>query len=86
MPFLNMNAIKTLVALLFAAALLSGTSLGAEKSKLKLTCCQQAAEKGKECSHKCCVSAHRAGKSCEKCNPGKEDSKLLESKKAAKKA
>jgi hypothetical protein len=55
----------------------------AEKAVPKLTCCEKAAAQKKECKHKCCVTAHKEGKSCEKCNPNKEDLKL---KKAAKKA
>ena len=43
--------------------------------KPKLTCCQEAAAKKEDCKHKCCVAAHKAGKSCEKCNPNKEDLK-----------
>jgi hypothetical protein len=50
---------------------------GEEKTGKKLTCCQEAAaHDGKECKHKCCIAAHRSGKSCEKCNPNKEDLKL----------
>lgn len=48
--------------------------MAAEK-KPKLTCCQEAAAKKEECKHKCCIAAHRDGKSCEKCNPNKEDLK-----------
>jgi hypothetical protein len=73
-----MNAIKTLAVLSFVAALLAGPAFAAEKPAKKLTCCEEAAAKDKECAHKCCVTAHRAGKSCEKCNPGKEDLKLRE--------
>ena len=35
----------------------------------------KAKAEGKECKHKCCVAAHKEGKSCEKCNPNKEDQK-----------
>jgi hypothetical protein len=40
------------------------------------TCCQKAAALGKECKDKCCIAAHKEGKSCVKCNPNKEDLKL----------
>jgi hypothetical protein len=68
-----MKLIKTLVAASCALALLAGpvTVLAAEK-----TCCEKAAAEGKECTHKCCATAHKDGKSCEKCNPNKEDLKL----------
>ncbi len=79
-----MNAITTLAPLIFTAVLLAGPAWAAEKETKKLTCCEQAAARGKECAHKCCVTLHRAGKSCEKCNPGKEDLKILERKKAKK--
>ena len=72
--------------LLLAAGLagLAGLSLyAAEKAGPKLTCCEKAALEKKECKHKCCVTAHKQGKSCEKCNPHQEDLKL---KKSAKKA
>jgi hypothetical protein len=73
-----MNAIKILALVAFAAALLAAPAFAAEKPAKKLTCCEEAAAKDKECPHKCCITAHRAGKSCEKCNPGKEDLKLRE--------
>ena len=74
--------------LLFGFALafvLSTACLAADKptaAPKKQTCCEIAISKGKECDHKCCIAAHRAGKSCEKCNPTKED---LAAQKAAKK-
>src|SRR5947199_261931 len=37
------------------------------------TCCQKAAAAGKECKDKCCITAHKEGKSCIKCNPNKEE-------------
>ena len=40
------------------------------------TCCEKAAAEGKECKDKCCVTAHKRGKSCAKCNPNQEDLKL----------
>ena len=41
----------------------------------KQTCCQKAKAEKKECTHKCCVAAQRAGKVCEKCNPSKDAKK-----------
>ncbi len=55
------------------------------KQAKKLTCCEKAFEAGKECRNKCCLAAHRTNKSCEKCNPEKQDlavmKKLAEKKK-----
>lgn len=83
-----MRWIKLLCAAAFAASLFAGglTLAAEQKAQKKLTCCQKADAEGKECRNKCCVAAHRAGKSCEKCNPGKEDLAILEKnkKKAAK--
>ena len=69
-----MKLIKTLVVASCTLALLAGpvTVFAAEK-----TCCEKAAAEGKECTHKCCAAAHKDGKSCEKCNPNKEDPKLM---------
>jgi len=75
-----MKSIRVLFALACAVYLLGGLALAAEKPT-KLTCCQEAAANDKECRHKCCVAAHRDGKSCEKCNPNKEDLKLKKGKK-----
>ena len=69
-----MSISKSVVVGLFAFALVAFPGMGAEK-KPKLTCCQEAAAKKGECKHKCCIAAHKAGKSCEKCNPNKEDLK-----------
>ena len=66
-----MKLIKTLSAITLALAVLAGPVMAAEQ-----TCCEKAAAEGKECTHKCCVAAHKDGKSCEKCNPNKEDLKL----------
>lgn len=75
-----MKSIKILVTLAFAICLAEGPLLAAQKQAVKQTCCQKAAAAGKECRHKCCVAAHREGKSCEKCNPGKEDLKLTKNR------
>ena len=80
-----MKLMRMLVVLACLAPLLLGSAPAADKSTKKLTCCEQAAAEKKECKHKCCVAAHKEGKSCEKCNPNKEDLKLLK-KKADKKA
>mgnify|MGYP003349139935 CR=1 FL=1 len=66
----KMKVLKTLCAAVIAMALLTGVSFAAEKS-----CCEKAAAEGKECTHKCCVEAKKAGKTCEKCNGKKEDKK-----------
>jgi hypothetical protein len=83
----TMKSVNTLVALASVLCLVAGSAMPAEKQEKKLTCCQQAAAAGKECKHKCCVAAHKEGKSCEKCNPNKEDLKLKKGdKKGDKKA
>ena len=71
-----MKLIKSLLVAGCAFSLLLSPALAVDKAAGKKTCCQEAAEKGKECRHKCCVAAHKENKSCEKCNPGKEDLKL----------
>ncbi len=76
----NLKAIKSLMFLGFALAVAAAPGLAAEKAAVKKTCCQEAATAGKECRDKCCLAAHRDGKSCEKCNPGKEDLRLKKSK------
>jgi hypothetical protein len=78
-----MKSLKTLAALGCVVSLLAGFAWAAEKPEKKLTCCEQAAANSKECQHRCCIAAHKQGKSCEKCNPNKQDLNL---KKAAKKA
>jgi hypothetical protein len=66
-------------ALVVAVVVALGTAWAADQ-----TCCEKAAEAGKACRKKCCLAAHKEGKSCERCNPQKQDLKLL--KKGAKKA
>ena len=68
-----MKLIKSLSAIACIVSLLAGSALAAEKKEA--TCCEKAKAEGKECTHKCCVAAHKDGKSCEKCNPNKEDMK-----------
>jgi len=47
-------------------------SSAADKPK-KLTCCQEARANKKECTHNCCITAHKKKESCKRCNPNKED-------------
>jgi hypothetical protein len=63
----NMKCIKTLVAALCVSVWLAIPTFAAEK-----TCCEKAKAEGKNCPHKCCVVAKKAGKICEKCNPKKK--------------
>jgi hypothetical protein len=70
-----MKLYKQLIVVAVALCLVAGSAWSAEQKEKKLTCCEQAAAMGKECTHKCCVVAHKEGKSCEKCNPNKEDLK-----------
>lgn len=72
-----MKIIRSMVLLACAAAWMSASAVAADKQAKKLTCCEEAKAAGKDCTHKCCLAAHKDGKSCEKCNPGKEDLKLL---------
>jgi hypothetical protein len=84
-----MKLIKSLSALVCIVSLVAGSTQAAEKASDKKagTCCEQAkAAGGKECSHKCCAAAHRDGKSCQKCNPNKEDLKKEDKKVADKSA
>ena len=67
----NMKLTKIVCTVVCSIALVASPALAGEK-----TCCQKASAEGKECTHKCCAAAHKAGKSCEKCNPNKEDLKL----------
>jgi hypothetical protein len=66
---------KTIKLLILPVCLfLCTTSVNAaEKQAKKLTCCQEAKAKEKECSHKCCLTAHQKKESCTRCNPNKED-------------
>ena len=77
----NMKLIKLIGAVICGVALQAGPAFAGDK-----TCCQKAAAEGKDCTHKCCVAAHKNGKSCEKCNPGKEDLKLKRQEKKSNKA
>jgi hypothetical protein len=81
-----MKLIKFLVVLGCVSSLLAGSALAADKAQPKQTCCEKAAAEKQECRHKCCVAAHKDGKSCEKCNPNKEDLKFLKKSKKADKA
>jgi len=81
-----MKLIKFLVVLGCVSSLLAGPALAADKPQKKLTCCEKAAAEKQECRHKCCVAAHKEGKSCEKCNPGKQDLKFLKTSKKPEKA
>lgn len=70
-----MKLIKILTATVFALVLMAGPVLAAAAAEQ--TCCEKASAGAKECTHPCCVTAHKDGKSCEKCNPNKEDLKLI---------
>ena len=76
-----MKLMKSLVVLACLCSLVFGAVVAADKPPKKLTCCEKAAAERKECRHKCCVAAHKEGKSCEKCNPNKEDLKLKKTEK-----
>jgi hypothetical protein len=78
-----MKLLRIMVIVGCLASLLAGSALAAEKPEKKQTCCEKAAALTKECNHKCCIAAHKEGKSCEKCNPNKEDLKLKKNLKKA---
>lgn len=65
-----MKLIKILTVGLFTLALVAGPAAFANEK----SCCEKAKADGKECAHKCCVEAAKAGKACEKCS-GKKDEK-----------
>lgn len=65
-----MKLIKMITVAAFAAALLVGPAFAEDKS-----CCEKAKDAGKDCTHPCCVTAKKDGKTCEKCNPKKEEKK-----------
>ncbi len=66
-----MKLIKTLSVGFFALALIAGPAAFASEKN----CCEKAKADGKECTHKCCVEAAKAGKACEKCGGKKEEKK-----------
>lgn len=66
-----MKLIKMITVAAFTMALLAGPAFAAEDK----TCCEKAKEANKDCAHKCCVDAKKDGKTCEKCNPKKEEKK-----------
>ena len=81
-----MKSIKIVAAIGCTMGLLTGFVGAIESGPGKPTCCQTAVAKAKDCRHKCCVAAHREGKSCTQCNPNKEDLKLKKDVKKAAKA
>jgi len=71
-----MNLNKVLLIILAFIVLMINSALAS-------TCCEKAAAAGKECKNKCCIAAHKEGKSCSKCNPNKEDLKLKKTEKTS---
>lgn len=65
-----MKLIKMITVAAFALALLAGPAFAGDK-----TCCEKAKEANKDCAHKCCADAKKDSKTCEKCNPKKEEKK-----------
>ena len=83
-----MKCLRNATVIAAAFFLIAGTAAAQQsqdKPAKKLTCCQKAYAQDKECRNKCCLAAHRQGKSCEKCNPNKEDLELLKKQKEKKK-
>jgi hypothetical protein len=74
-----MKFIKAPVLLIAFISLLAASAIAE-------TCCEKAAAGGKECKNKCCIAAHKEGKSCSKCNPNKEDLKLKKAEKISTKS
>jgi hypothetical protein len=66
------------------ATVLLGLALGwlpgVVSGQTKQTCCQKAVAEKRECANRCCQNAHKNGRSCQKCNPNKEDAPLYEKK------
>ena len=58
-----MKVTKTLTGLAFAVALMVGASAAVAGQ----SCCVKAKAAGKDCSHQCCIDAHKDHKLCEKC-------------------
>jgi len=82
-----MKSMRILFAVACACSMLAGSAIGADqKAAPKQTCCEEAAAKGKECRHKCCVAAHKDGKSCSVCNPQEQDLKLKKNSKKSDKS
>src|SRR6266498_2557199 len=58
-----MKLAKTVTGLAFAVALM----VGASTVLAGQSCCVKAKAAGKDCSHQCCIDAHKEKKTCEKC-------------------
>lgn len=78
----NMKSMRVLFAVICACSMLAGSLLAADQKAATRTCCEEAAAKGKDCRHKCCVAAHKEDKSCKVCNPQEQDLKVMKNKKA----
>lgn len=57
-----MKLTRTLTVMACAAAFLLSTS-----GAMAASCCVKAKAAGKDCEHKCCVTAHADKKTCDKC-------------------
>jgi hypothetical protein len=75
---------SSLFLTVICALYLSSAAPQAAEAAKKLTCCQEAKAKDKECTHKCCIAAHKKGESCTRCNPDKQDLAKKETKKTEK--
>jgi hypothetical protein len=76
-----MKSMKIWFAVACACSMLGGSAIAADQKAAKLTCCEEAAARGKECRHKCCVAAHKEDKSCAVCNSQQQDLKLKKNSK-----
>jgi hypothetical protein len=72
---LDMKLIKLLTIAAFVTTLLAGPAITTAAEKSDKTCCEKAKAADKDCSHPCCITAKKDGKTCEKCNPKKEEKK-----------
>lgn len=78
---------KIWFAVVCACSMVAGSAVAADqKAAPKQTCCEEAAAKGKECRHKCCVAAHKDGKSCKVCNSQEQDLKVMKNSKKSEKS
>lgn len=70
---LLMKSFHAMILTVCVALLAATPSMAADTPPKKLTCCQAARAKGKECTNKCCIAAHKKKESCKRCNPNGED-------------
>jgi hypothetical protein len=68
-----MKTLQVILLTVLVGTLTVAPLMAADAPPKKLTCCQAARAKGKECTNKCCIAAHKKKESCKRCNPNGED-------------